>query len=99
LRLNSKVLDMVRHFASSRKPIAAICHAPQILTAAGAVEGRKVSAYPSVAPEVNRAGGQYVELAMDQSLVDGNLVTAPAWPAHPAWLSNFLTVLGTRIET
>jgi protease I len=99
LRLNSKVLDMVRHFAHSRKPIAAICHAAQILTAAGAVEGRKVSAYPAVAPEVNRAGGQYVEIAMDQALVDGNLVTAPAWPAHPAWLSNFLTVLGTRIET
>ena len=98
LRLNNKVLDIVRHFSGSRKPIAAICHAAQILTAAGAVEGRKVSAYPAVAPDVNRAGGQYVEVAMDQALVDGTLVTAPAWPAHPAWLSKFLGVLGTRVE-
>jgi protease I len=98
LRLNAKVLDVVRHFAGTRKPIAAICHAAQILTAAGIVEGRKVSAYPAVGPEINRAGGQYAEIPMDQALVDGNLVTAPAWPAHPAWLAKFLSVLGTRIE-
>jgi protease I len=98
LRMNSRVLDAVRHFAATKKPIAAICHAAQILTAAGVVEGRKVSAYPAVGPEVNRAGGQYMEIPMDQALVDGNLVTAPAWPAHPAWLSKFLSVLGTRIE-
>ena len=98
LRMNGKVLDAVRHFAASRKPIAAICHAAQILTAAGVVEGRKISAYPAVGPEVNRAGGQYTEIPMDQALVDGNFVTAPAWPAHPAWLAKFLGVLGTRIE-
>jgi protease I len=98
LRMNPKVLEAVRHFAGSKKPIAAICHAAQILTAAGVVEGRKVSAYPAVGPEVNRAGGQYVEIPMDQAVVDGNLVTAPAWPAHPAWLAKFLGVLGTRIE-
>ena len=96
LRMNPKVLDLVRHFAGAKKPIAAICHAAQILTAAGVVEGKRVSAYPAVAPEVNRAGGKYVEIPMDQAVVDGNLVTAPAWPAHPAWLSKFLDVLGTR---
>jgi len=98
LRMNPKVLDLVRHFAGAKKPIAAICHAAQILTAAGVVEGKRVSAYPAVAPEVNRAGGKYVEIPMDQAVVDGNLVTAPAWPAHPAWLSKFLDVLGTRIQ-
>jgi protease I len=98
LRLNPKVLDIVRHFAGAKKPIAAICHAAQILTTAGVVEGKRVSAYPAVAPEVNRAGGKYVEISMDQALVDGNLVTAPAWPAHPAWMKEFLGVLGTKIE-
>jgi len=98
LRMNPKVLDAVRHFASAKKPIAAICHAAQILTAAGVVEGRKVSAYPAVGPEVNRAGGKYVDVQMDEAVVDDNLVTAPAWPAHPAWLAKFLTVLGTRID-
>jgi protease I len=98
LRMNPKVLDAVRHFASARKPIAAICHAAQILTAAGVVEGRKLSAYPAVGPEVNRAGGRYVDVQMDEAVVDDNLVTAPAWPAHPAWLAKFLTVLGTKID-
>jgi len=98
LRMNPKVLDLVRHFAVARKPIAAICHAAQILTAAGVVEGKRVSAYPAVGPEVTRAGGKYVEIPMDQAVVDGNLVTAPAWPAHPAWLAKFLEVLGTKIQ-
>ena len=98
LRMNERLLEVVRHFALARKPIAAICHAAQILTAAGVVEGKRVSAYPAVAPEVNRAGGKYVEVAMTEAVVDANLVTAPAWPAHPAWLSKFLGVLGTRIE-
>ena len=98
LRLNEQVLQLVRHFAERRKPIAAICHGVQILTAAGVVEGRACSAYPAVAPEVKRAGGRWVELAADQCHADGNLVTAPAWPAHPRWLAAFLQVLGTKIE-
>jgi len=99
LRLNPKVIEAVRHFAGARKPIAAICHGAQILTAAGVVEGRTVSAYPAVAPEIRAAGGEYKEVPMDGAVVDGNLVTAPAWPAHPAWLSKFLAVLGTKITT
>jgi protease I len=98
LRLNERVLDIVRHFAAKKKPIAAICHGAQILTAAGVVEGLSCSAYPAVGPEVNRAGGKYIELPVDQAHVDGHLVTAPAWPAHPEWLAKFLRVLGTRIE-
>ena len=82
----------------SQKPVAAICHGLQILTAAGVVSGRACSAYPAVGPEITSAGGRYVELAVDRAYVDGNLVTAPAWPAHPEWLRQFLEVLGTRIE-
>jgi len=99
LRLNPKVIEAVRHFAQEKKPIAAICHGAQILTAAGVVEGRTVTAYPAVAPEVRAAGGEYKEVPIDGAVADGNLVTAPAWPAHPAWLSKFLAVLGTTITT
>jgi protease I len=98
LRLDEDVLRVVRHFAEARKPIAAICHGAQLLTAAGVVEGRQCTAYPAVGPEVRRAGGQWVAVPVDQAHTDGNLVTAPAWPAHPAWLTAFLKVLGTRIE-
>jgi len=98
IRLNPDVLKMVRHFADAKKPIAAICHAAQLLATAGVLEGKSCSAYPAVGPEVNRAGGKYVEIPLDAAHVDGNLVTAPAWPAHPAWLAKFLGVLGTRIE-
>jgi protease I len=97
LRLNKKVIDVVRHFAQG-KPLAAICHGAQILTAADVVRGRVVSAYPACAPEVRSAGGEYADIGIDQAVVDKNFVTAPAWPAHPAWLSKFLQVLGTRIE-
>ena len=84
--------------AKTKKPIAAICHGIQILTAAGVVQGRSLTCYPAVAPEVTLAGGKYAEVAVDQVHADGNLVTAPAWPAHPRWLARFLEVLGTRIE-
>jgi len=98
LRLDPAVLAVVRHFAAADKPIAAICHGAQLLAAAGVLSGRLCSAYPACAPEVRAAGGSYAEIPVDQAQVDGNLVTAPAWPAHPVWLAKFLQVLGTRIE-
>ena len=98
IRLYAKVLSLVRHFASANKPIASICHGAQVLAAAGVVTGRKVNCYPAVAPEVTLAGGTYVELKMNEALTDGNLVTAPAWPAHAAWMRQFLELLGTKIE-
>lgn len=98
LRLNDRVLDVVRHFFDEDKPVAAICHAAQILTAADVVEGRRLSAYPACEPEVEQAGGTYEDVDMSEAVTDGNLVTAPAWPAHPAWIGAFLEVLGTRIE-
>jgi deglycase len=97
IRLNQEVLKAVRHFAEANKPIASICHGAQLLAAAGVIEGKRCSAYPAVGPEVTRAGGKYMEIPVDAAHVDGNLVTAPAWPAHPAWLAKFLEVLGTKI--
>ena len=97
LRLDEGVLQTVRHFFDADKPVAAICHGAQVLTAAGVVQGRRVSAYPAVGPEVRLAGGEYADIPIDQAVTDGNLVTAPAWPAHPAWIAQFLEVVGTRI--
>lgn len=100
LRLNPRVLDIVRHFATENKPIAAICHGPQILAAADVLRGRECSCYPAVQFEITHHGGAYVAPSpgMDSAHVEGNLVTAPAWPAHPAWMAGFLEVLGTKID-
>lgn len=97
LRLNPKVLDLVRHFFDAKKPVAAICHGAQVLAAAGVLKGRKCSAYPACRAEVELAGGSYADIAITAAATDGNLVTAPAWPAHPDWIAQFLQVLGTRI--
>lgn len=98
LRLNAKVIDIVKQFAAAGKPIAAVCHGIQILTAADVVRGRTLTAYPAVAPEVTMAGGNYASVNIDEAVTDGNLVTAPAWPAHPQWIAAFLKVLGTKIQ-
>ncbi|MDY0330173.1 MAG: DJ-1/PfpI family protein [Thiomonas sp.] len=97
LRLNPEVLELVRHFFSANKPVAAVCHGAQILAAAGVLQGRKCSAYPACGPEVREAGGEYADIPVDQAVTQGNLVTAPAWPAHPAWMGQFLKLLGTQI--
>jgi protease I len=98
LRLNPRVLEVVRYFAQNRKPIAAICHGAQILAAANVIKGKRISAYPACAPEVQLAGATYEAIAVDAAVTDGSFVTAPAWPAHPQWIAQFLTVLGTRVE-
>jgi protease I len=97
LRMNADVIAFVQHFSREKKPIAAVCHAAQLLAAAGVIRGKRVSAYPACAAEVRLAGAEYAEIPVDQAVTDGTLVTAPAWPAHPAWLAQFLAVLGTRI--
>lgn len=98
LRLNPRVLEIVKHFASANKPIAAICHAAQLLAAAKVIQGRRISCYPACSPEVEAGGGTYATKGMEDAVTDGNFVTAPAWPAHPAWIGQFLAVLGTKIE-
>ena len=98
IRLNQKVLEITRHFAGENKPIAAICHGLQVLVAADVLEGKSWTAYPACGPDIMKVGGLYVHIPADEALVDGNLVTAPAPPAHPNWVAEFLKLLGTRIE-
>jgi len=100
LRLNERVLEITREFGQDKKPIAAVCHGPQILAAAGVLEGVSCAAYPAVGPDVESAGGSWVANndTFSNAHVDGHLVTAPAWPAHPEWMRKFLEVLGSRIE-
>jgi protease I len=97
LRLDAKVLEIVRHFDKANKPIAAICHGPQLLAAANVVRGRLLNAYPACAPEVELAGGTFVPVDFFGAVVDGKLVTGPAWTAHPAWLARFLEVLDAHL--
>jgi len=98
LRLKPEVIQLVQHFAQNDKPIAAICHGVQILTAARVVEGKRLTAYPAVKPEVEIAGGTYVDVPPTEAVVDGKLVTSPAWPGHPAFIREFLKVIGTKVE-
>ena len=98
IRLNERVLTITRHFAEANKPIAAICHGPQVLAAAGVLTGKSSTAYPAVGPDVAGCGATFVGIPVDQAHVDGHLVTAPAWPAHPALPAAFLKVLGTEIQ-
>lgn len=98
LRLNPKAIEIVRHFFDADKPVAAICHGAQLLAGARVLEGRTCSAYPACRAEVELAGGTYADIAIDAAVTDGNLVSAPAWPAHPAWIAQFLAVLGTSIS-
>lgn len=97
LRLDPRVIAMVQHFFKTSKPVAAICHGAQVLAAAKVLEGKRCSAYPACRPEVELGKGTYADIAITAAVTDGNLVTAPAWPAHPDWIAQFLLVLGTRI--
>lgn len=98
LRMNQRVLEIVNEFNTAQKPIAAVCHGPQILAAAGVLQGKTCSAYPACSAEVKLAGGQFAEISVTEAVTDGNLVTAPAWPAHPAWLAQFVALLGAKIS-
>ena len=98
IRLNKRVLEIVRHFFDAKKPVAVICHGAQVLAAAGVLKGTSCSAYPAVGPDVTSAGGQYMTIPIDKATTHGNLVSAPAWPAHPDWIAQFLKLMGAKIE-
>lgn len=100
IRLNERVLEIVRHFDAEKKPIAAICHGPQVLVAAGVVKGKTMTSYPAVHPDVTVGGGKWAcpNETLTNAVVDGHMVTAAAWPAHPEWMREFLRVLGSTIE-
>jgi len=98
IRLNARALEIVRHFFSTNKPVAAICHGPQLLAAAGVLKGRTSTAYPAVGPDVTNAGGHFADIPVDKAVTEGNLVSAPAWPAHPDWIAQYLKLLGAKIQ-
>lgn len=98
LRMNNRVIEIVREFDAAQKPIAAVCHGAQLLAAADILKNRTCSAYPACAAEVKMAGGQYADIAVTEAVTDGHLVTAPAWPAHPAWMAQFVKALGANIQ-
>lgn len=98
LRLNPRVIAIIQEFAAAGKPIAAVCHGAQLLAAAEVIRGKTIACYPACSPEVKLAGATYADIAVDQAITDGNFITAPAWPAHPAWLAQFLKALGTEIK-
>ena len=98
IRLNARVIEIVQEFFKDKKPVAAICHGPQILTAANVLKGKKATAYPAVGPDITLAGGTYVEVDASQAVVDGNLVTAPAWPGDAAIVAEFVKLMGAKIE-
>ena len=98
IRLNPRVIEIVQQFFAAGKPVAAICHGPQVLAAAGVLKGYTATAYPAVGPDVTLAGGTYKEVPADQAVVDRNLVTAPAWPGDTAIVREFVKLLGAKIE-
>jgi len=98
IRLNKEIISIAKYFVSNNKPIAAICHGIQVLISADVIKGRKCTAYPALKPDLIAAGAEWVETDLDKAYLDNNLVTAPAWPAHPAWLAGFLKVLGAEIK-
>ncbi len=100
IRLNERVVEIVQEFEKAKKPIAAICHGPQLLVAADVVRGKKCTAYPAVMPDIKLAGGIWTNSneTLSDSVVDGNLVTSAAWPAHPALIGEFIKLLGVEIK-
>ncbi|PWJ58341.1 protease I [Dyadobacter jejuensis] len=98
IRLNKRIIEITQHFFETNKPVAAICHGIQILTTARVLEGRTLTAYVAVGPDIELAGGTWKNIPADQAIVDGNLVTSPAWPGHPAILKEFYKLLGVEIS-
>lgn len=98
IRLNDRVLEITRSFFEKGKPVAAICHGIQVLTAAKVLKGRTLTAYVAVGPDIELAGGTWKNIPADQAVIDGNLVTSPAWPGHQEILKAFYGLLGINIS-
>lgn len=97
LRLDYRVLDIAHFFMDLNKPVAAICHGVQILTAANVLRGKKVTAYPAVKPEILAVGGIFVEKEPHEAVIYENLVTSPAWPGNVEIMKGFFKLLGITI--
>jgi len=81
---------IIRYFFRRKRPVAQLCHAPLALAAAGVLRGRRTAAYPALAPDVKAAGARFVDA---EAVVDGRMVSARAWPDHPAWMREFMRLL------
>jgi deglycase len=90
IRNDADVRRIIEHFFAEEKPVAQLCHAPLALAAAGVLGGRRTAAYPALEPDVTAAGAEYVDGA---GVVDGTMVSARAWPDHPAWMREFVRML------
>ena len=90
IRNNKDCLRIVQHFFEQQKPVAQLCHAPLVLAAAGVLKGKRTAAYPTLEPDVKAAGAQFVD---SEAVIDGFMVSARAWPDHPAWMREFVRIL------
>ncbi|WP_396667383.1 DJ-1/PfpI family protein [Microbacterium sp. R86528] len=90
LRNNEEAKRIVRYFFEKNNPVAATCHGPLLLAAAGVLEGRTSAAYPELAIDVEVVGGVFEN---GGAVVDGNLVSSRAWPDNGTWMKAFLEVL------
>ncbi len=91
IRLYPDLERIVKHFVESGKPVAAICHGPLLFTAYKIVKpGMKATSYAAVGPDLKAHGAEYLD---QEVVVDGNLVTARAWPDLPAWMREFIKLM------
>jgi deglycase len=98
IRIYPRVIEIIRNFHATGKPIFSICHGAQVLAAAEVIDGRKVAALHYCEPEVRLARGIYVDVPPEGATRDGNLVTAKGWPGLAAFMRLCLEVLGTEIR-
>ncbi|HSZ42752.1 MAG TPA: DJ-1/PfpI family protein [Trebonia sp.] len=93
IRNDKDVQRIVQHFMSGDEPVAQLCHAAQILATAGVLNGRRTAGYPALAPDVTAAGAEFVD---SEAVVDGQMVSARAWPDHPSWMREFIQILRSK---
>ncbi len=93
IRNDPDFVRIVRHFFKEEKPVAHLCHASIALAKAGVLKGRRIAAYPDLQADVEAAGAEFVN---SEAVVDGVMVSARAYPDHPAWMREFMRVLRKR---
>jgi protease I len=93
LRNRESAVAIVRHFLDSGKPIAANCHGPLLILAAGGGRGRTMTAYPELRPDLHSHGAEFVNREV---AIDGPLVTVRGWPDNGPWMREFVRLLKAR---
>jgi protease I len=90
LRNRPKAVEIVQHFVEAGKPIAANCHGPLLVMAAGGAKGKTMTGYPELEPDIRAAGAHFVNRDV---VVDGNLVSVRGWPDNGPWMREFVRVI------